>query len=338
MLGNSFWKSKNVLITGINGFIGGNLARGCLNNGAKVFGILRNMSKDSFLFIEGLDDRVVLINGDITDKELLRNIIVEQRINICFHLAAQVEVGLAAAYPYLTWETNIRGTYALLEAVRDNGETIEAVIVASTDKAYGSYPENQLPYLEEYPLIPVFPYDVSKACADMIARSYASELYRLPVIITRFCNIYGPGQLNFSALIPDAVRAALGYGKFLPRGNGLHIRDYIYIDDVVDLYLLFAEKLTLDPKLRGEIFNAGTNQPKRVKDIVETIFSLLKKEEQYRLITEKWSDRQTTGEILYQYMGYEKLRTYFGWKPLVGFEKGLQVTISWYEKYFKHRQ
>jgi CDP-glucose 4,6-dehydratase len=335
---NFFWQEKNVLITGINGFIGGNLAQGCLSKGAKVFGILRNMNKESFLFLEGLDNRVTLIKGDVTDKELLRSAIVEQRINICFHLAAQVEVGLAATYPYLTWETNIKGTYALLEAIRDNRETIEAVIIASTDKAYGSYPEDKLPYLEEYPLIPVFPYDVSKACADMIARSYASELYRLPIIITRFCNIYGPGQLNFSALIPDAVRAALGYGQFLPRGNGLHIRDYIYIDDVINLYLLFAERLALDQKLIGEVFNAGTNQPKRVKDIVETIFNLIKKQDQYRLIREKWSDHQTTGEILYQYMGYEKLNTYFGWRPKVEFEQGLQTTVSWYDKYFNRKK
>ncbi|MFH1514591.1 MAG: GDP-mannose 4,6-dehydratase, partial [bacterium] len=222
MTSNKYWNNRNILITGINGFIGGNLAKACYHNGANVVGIIRNQKKNSFLFHEGIADKVNLINGDVTDKELVRSVIAEERIDCVFHLAAQVEVGVARAYPYLTWETNIKGTYALLEAIRESGEAIRAVVIASTDKAYGSYEQDKLPYLEEYPLIPVFPYDVSKACADMIARTYASDLFSLPIIITRFCNIYGPGQLNFSALIPDVVRAALGYGEFIPRGNGLH--------------------------------------------------------------------------------------------------------------------
>jgi CDP-glucose 4,6-dehydratase len=171
----------------------------------------------------------------------------------------------------------------------------------------------------------------------MIARTYASDMYSLPIIITRFCNIYGPGQFNFSALIPDVIRTVLGYGDFVPRGNGLHVRDYIYVGDVVDLYMLFAEKLFYNRNLRGEIFNAGTNRPKKVKEIVEKIYSLLSKESEYRRIESLWTNRQTTGEIDCQYMNYDKLNKYFGWQPSMDFDTGLKQTIKWYEIYFRKK-
>ena len=152
--------------------------------------------------------------------------------------------------------------YALLEAVRLSGDLVKSVVVASTDKAYGSYDSDMMPYKEDYPLIPMYPYDVSKACGDMIARSYASDVYNLPIVVTRFCNIYGPGQLNFSALFPDGIRSALGYSTFIPRGNGEQVRDFIYIDDVIDLYIKISKKLADDPtSCSGEVFNAGTNSP-----------------------------------------------------------------------------
>jgi len=224
---SSFWFGKNVFITGINGFIGGNLAKGLLQNGANVFGLVRNAARDTLLYYEKLDAQITLIEGEITDKDLLTRAISEEQIHVVFHLAAQVEVGVGLANPYLTFETNTRGTYCLMEAIRACPQTVKAVVVASTDKAYGAYPPERMPYKEDYPLLPKYPYDVSKACADMIARAYTSEIYRLPVVVTRFCNIFGPGQLNFSALIPDAVRACLGYGKFVPRGSGQQIRDFI---------------------------------------------------------------------------------------------------------------
>lgn len=335
MTKNNYWNNRNVLITGINGFIGGNLAKACHDNGANVSGIIRNIKKNTFLYHEGVADRINLIQGDVTDKELIRSIIAEERIESVFHLAAQVEVGVARAYPYVTWDTNIKGTYALLEAIRESDEAIQSVVIASTDKAYGSYEQDKLPYLEEYPLIPVYPYDVSKACADMIARTYASDLYSLPIIITRFCNVFGPGQLNFSALIPDVVRAALGYGEFIPRGNGMNIRDYIFVNDVVDLYMLFAERISQNSKLRGEIFNAGTNQPKQVREIVQKIYDLLNKEDEYRRMEGMWENRQTTGEIDHQFMNYDKLNRYFGWQPIKDFNSGLIETIQWYKNYLK---
>jgi CDP-glucose 4,6-dehydratase len=325
------------LITGINGFIGGNLAKTLCNNGANVVGIIRNQNKNSFLYFEGIADRVNLVNGNVIDKELIKRVISEERISVVFHLAAQVEVGIAKIYPHLTWETNIKGTYSLLEAIRENGPMIKAVVIASSDKAYGSYEPDKLPYREEYPLIPIYPYDVSKACADMIAKSYTSELFSLPIIITRFSNIYGPGQLNFSALIPDAIRAALGFGKFIPRSNGLNVRDYIFIDDVIHLYMLFAEKLATNKNLKGEIFNAGTSKPKRVRDIVKQIYDILKKKKEYRQIDALWSKHKTLGEIDCQHMNYDKVSSYFGWNPSVDFDRGLKQTIAWYEEYFRRK-
>jgi len=330
---NRFWCNKKVFITGINGFIGGNLAKYLIENGATVFGLIRNRTEKSFLFYEGLAKKITIINGSITDMQLLKRIIVEEGIQCCFHLAAQVEVGVAKAYPYLTWDTNVRGTYSLLEAIRENKDNIESVIIASSDKSYGNYPKEKMPYLEDYPLVPQFPYDTSKACADLIAQAYATDLYRIPIIITRFANIYGPGQLNFSALIPDCIKCALGYSEFVPRSDGSHIRDFLYVKDVIELYSILATNLSKDKSLSGEVFNAGTNKPHYVKDIVKTIYHKLNENVKYQAIEKKFKNNKTTGEIYYQYMNYDKLNRYFDWSPRTNLEDGLDHTIKWYKKY-----
>ena len=334
---SSFWFGKNVFITGINGFIGGNLASALLDRGAAVFGLMRNSSRNSLLFSEGLDTRTTLIEGNITDKELLSRVISEERINVVFHLAAQVEIGVGLTNPYLTFESNTRGTYSLMEAIRVCPQSVQAVVVASTDKSYGSYPAEQMPYKEHYPLIPRYPYDVSKACADMIARAYSSEVFRLPVVVTRFSNIFGPGQLNFSALIPDSVRACLGYGSFIPRGSGQQIRDFIYVGDVVDLYLRIGERLAIDPETyRGKIYNAGTNEPRAVRDVLEVVYRQTGRVVEYESLLQMMQGRETVGEIECQYMDYELVNRDFGWAPDCSFERGVASTIKWFEGYFKH--
>ena len=335
---SGYWFGKNVFITGINGFIGGNLAKGLLDRGANVFGLIRNAARDTLLFYEKLDSRLTLIEGSITDKDLLTRIISEEQINAVFHLAAQVEVGVGLANPYLTFETNTRGTYCLMEAVRACPQTVEAVVVASTDKAYGSYPAERMPYKEDYPLLPKYPYDVSKACGDMIARTYATEIYRLPVVVTRFCNIFGPGQLNFSALVPDSVRACLGYGKFVPRGSGQQIRDFIFVGDVVDLYLRIGERLARDAAaLRGRVYNAGTNQPRAVREVLETVYRLTRREADFGTVLEMMKGRETVGEIECQYMDYELVERDFGWSPQHSFEAGITATIDWFRGYLAHK-
>ena len=333
-----FWFGKNVLITGINGFIGGNLAKALLENGASVFGLVRNAARDTFLYYEKLDDKITLIEGDITEKDLLTRIISEEQINAVFHLAAQVEVGVGLANPYLTFETNTRGTWCLMEAIRACPQTIEAVVVASTDKAYGSYPAERMPYKEDYPLLPQYPYDVSKACADMIARTYANEIYKLPVVVTRFSNIFGPGQLNFSALIPDAVRACLGYGKFVPRGSGQQIRDFIFVGDVADLYLRIGEHLARNAEtLRGRVYNAGTNQPRAVRDVLETVYRLSGRQQDFKAVLDMMKGRETVGEIECQYMDYELVNRDFGWSPQHSFDDGVTRTIEWFKGYLAHK-
>jgi CDP-glucose 4,6-dehydratase len=334
MRDDSFWHGKRVLISGINGFIGGNIAKYLVHQGADVLGLIRNINEDTFLYFDGIASQTKLVRGDLTDKELLRRVIVEERIQCVFHLAAQVEVGVARVYPFLTWETNIRGTYCLLEAVRENREDVEAIIIASSDKAYGEYGKDRMPYREDYPLIPIYPYDVSKACADIIARSYASSLFGLPIIVTRFCNIYGQGQLNFSALIPDSVRCALGYGEFVPRSDGTQVRDYVYVDDAVQLYAVIAESLAQNGALSGEVFNVGTNQPRSVREVVKKVFEITQQPEKYAEIEKLWANRKTTGEIDCQYMTFDKVNKFFGWKPEIDFDRGIRSTIAWYRKYF----
>ena len=193
-----------------------------------------------------------------------------------------------------------------------------------------------MPYKEYYHLKPIYPYDTSKACADMIAKSYTSNLFNLPIVITRFSNIYGPGQLNFTALIPDSIRSSILNKKFIIRGNGESIRDYIYINDIVDVYKLLSEKLYINPrKYSGEIFNAGTNTPHKTKEILKKIFLYKGKVKEFKKITKKMKKNKTSGELSVQYMDYKKLCDYFGWKPKGNFNFNLPKIYNWYKSYFK---
>lgn len=328
------WRNKKVLITGINGFVGGNLAESLVAAGAEVTGLERNSDGSSILFYQGVNKSVRLVRGDLCDRACMERLIAEGGFDFCFHLAAQVEVGVGLRSPYTTFETNVRGTYTLLEAIRSFAPAVQAVVIASTDKAYGEYPASAMPYKENYPLKPQYPYDTSKACADMVAQCYASDAYRLPIVITRFCNIYGPGQLNFSALIPDAIRAALGFGTFIPRGNGSHVRDFIFVKDVVDLYMRIGETLSRRPEtFRGKAYNAGTNEPKSVRETVEKIFTKCGRSDDLTHIIRQMETARTTGEISAQFMDHVLVQHDFDWTPTTSFDDGLDATILWYSKY-----
>ena len=333
----SFWKNKNVLITGAAGFVGSNLSKNLSSNGANVIGLIQSKKKESLLFYEKIDKKINLVFGDINDRSLIKKILIKFDIEICFHLAAQVEVGMAKKDPFGTWETNVRGTYSLLETIRENKKKIKSIIVASSDKAYGEHGIKKMPYQENYSLLPIFPYDTSKACADMIARSYASKLFKLPIVISRFSNIYGPGQLNFTALIPDAITSCINKKLLKMRGNGESIRDFIHIDDIVDVYKLLSEKLYISPaKYSGEIFNAGTNSPKKIKDVVKQIYLFKKKFKEYKSIVKNIKKNKTQGEISVQFMDYKKLYKYFKWKPKKNFKNSLPSLFRWYENYLKN--
>ncbi len=333
---NNFWKNKNVFITGINGFIGGNLCKKLLNEGAIIHGLIRSQKKDTFLYYEKLDQRITIHNGDLCDKELISRIISEEQISYIFHLAAQVEVGIGLINPYLTFESNFRGTYTLLDVCRSFSDQINSIIIASSDKAYGSYDKEKMPYKEDYPLLPKFPYDVSKACSDLIAQSYSIPNYNLPIAITRFCNIYGPGQLNFSAIFPDAIRSSLKYSTFLPRSNGTLTRDFLYVDDVSDLYCKISIGLEKNPKLTGEIFNAGPNDPITVREILEKVYTLAENIEDFKIIVKQMQNKKTTGEIDYQCMDYVKVYKTFEWKPKTKLHDGILKTINWFKMYLEN--
>jgi len=330
----SFWQGKRVLITGANGFIGGNLTHFFVNEGAEVTGLERNIERRSYLHFEGLGSKMRTVRGDLCDRSFLERVMAEGNFEYCFHLAAQVEIGVGLQSPYTTFETNVRGTYTLLEALRTHAKGLRAAVIASTDKAYGEYPADQMPYREHYPLKPQYPYDTSKACADMIAHSYASDVYQLPLVVTRFCNIYGPGQLNFSALIPDSVRAAIGKGTFVPRGDGSHVRDFICAADVVSLYARIAEVLSHEPaRFRGKAYNAGTNEPRTVREVIQMVFNKCNNPAALTTIEEQMRSARTTGEITVQYMDYDVVQRDFGWKPTTSFPDGIDQTIAWFRRF-----
>jgi CDP-glucose 4,6-dehydratase len=248
-------------------------------------------------------------------------------------LAAQVEVGVGMSNPFLTFESNVRGTYSLLEACRLFPDNLESIIIASSDKSYGSYPIDKMPYKEDYPLLPKFPYDTSKACADLVAQSYANDVYKLPIIVTRFCNIYGPGQLNFSAVIPDGIRSALKYSTFIPRSDGTMTRDFLHVNDVTKLYLVMGSKLAKDPSIRGEIFNAGPNDPVSVKEILKMIFSIAQNDKDLEVIIDQMKDKKPSGEIDYQCMDHEKVSKFFDWSPSINLSEGMKISFDWYKDY-----
>jgi CDP-glucose 4,6-dehydratase len=331
---SAYWKNKTVLLTGVNGFIGGNLSKKLISLGANVIGIANKGVKNKFLEYEKIDKKIKFYKLDIKSYNSIRFIADKYKIDTCFHLAAQVDVNIAKHNPLETFETNVRGTYNLLDILR-NHKTIKSVIVASSDKAYGEYPKKDLPYKETYDLRPVFPYDVSKAATDMITKSYASNLFKLPVITTRFSNVYGPGQLNFTALIPDCILANLNYRDFKPRGDGRNIRDFLFIDDVTDLYLCLAYNLDKNSKLRGEVFNAGTGKGYKVKDIILKLCKLTDNEKLYNKINSKFINKSLTGEIQDQFMSYSKLKKYFNWKPTYSLEDGLKISLEWYGKFLE---
>lgn len=305
-----YFANKNVLITGISGFVGAHLAKKMESLGANVFGISKSKSGKNIL------------QGDIQDYDLVNSFINKSKIKICFHLAAESLVESGQENPYQTFKINTLGTLNILESARINN--IERLIVASTSHVYG---DNPLPYKEEYSPRPSRPYETSKTCIDLIAQSYA-DTFNLPVLIPRFSNIYGPGDLNFNRLIPKTIKSILL--KESPKMWGGHaVRDYIYIEDAVNGYI----KLAISPMSsieKNRIFNFGTGNRVSVRQMVEKIIKLSGN----NLQIEKIDDARDL-EIDKQYVSSAKAKRVLKWRPKTSMEKGLDKTISWYQKYFE---
>ncbi|HET9073957.1 MAG TPA: NAD-dependent epimerase/dehydratase family protein [Solirubrobacteraceae bacterium] len=316
----------SVLVTGAYGLLGSWLTRALLDSGAEVTVIHRDDRPRSALALMGLTARVNVVHGDITSEGLIRRALAEYEVDTVFHLAAQTLVGTANRSPLSTFEANIRGTWLLLEACRE--ATVARVVVASSDKAYG--PHTELPYREDHALQARYPYDVSKAATDLLARSYF-HTWGLPVAVTRFANLYGGGDFNASRLIPEAISAALGGRSPVIRSDGSPERDFLYVEDAVAAYLAIAGAAGAGSPGRpgpaaGEAFNAGGGAPHRVLDVVERICELAGT----GVIPDIRGAGVPAGEIDRQWVDHTKLTALTGWQPRVGLSEGLERTLAWY--------
>ena len=311
------------LVTGARGFAGSWLAQALLLSGAEVASLDRENEIASGLALLGIEGDIDDVTGDLRDDDFVLSLLRENSIEAVFHLAAQPIVGNANASPLPTFETNIRGTWVLLEACRQAG--VEITVVASSDKAYG--PHDELPYTEGSALQPIYPYDVSKAATDLIARSYW-HTHGLPVAVTRLANIYGGGDRNFSRLIPETVSAVLDGRRPVIRSDGSPERDFLYVEDAASAYLAIAEALA-GGRGCGEAFNAGWGKPHPVREVVDLICELGPGgiEADYR------GAGNPRGEIDRQYLDSAKIRAEIGWEPSVDLRDGLGRTLAWYREH-----
>ena len=320
----SFWRDRSTLVTGATGFLGGWLARRLVEIGAAPVCLVRDWVPESGLVMEGTLPRIRVVRGDVRSQGLLERLLGEYEVETVFHLAAQTVVGVANRNPAFTLDSNVRGTWALLEACR-RSPLVRQVVVASSDKAYGAH--ESLPYTEAAPLRARHPYDVSKACADLIAQSYA-ETFGLPVAVSRCGNLYGGGDLNWSRLVPGTIRSALRGERPVLRSDGRNLRDYLYVEDAVGAYLGLAEGLAGRPEFAGEAFNFGHRQPVSVAAVVDEILRQCGRED-----LEPDVRSVATHEIPAQYLDSTKARDVLGWSPSFALGDGLGRTIDWYRRF-----
>jgi CDP-glucose 4,6-dehydratase len=311
---------RTALVTGAQGLLGSWLARALLERGDRVVALERDRTPLAGLELQGIAGEVTRVAGDVTDGAAVERVLADYEVADVYHLAAQTLVGTAQRAPAATFEVNVRGTWTVLEACRRHGA--ERVLVASSDKAYG--PSEQLPYREDHPLAARYPYDASKAAADLIARSYW-HTYRLPVAVTRLANIYGGGDLNASRLVPEAVSAALEGRAPVIRSDGTPERDFLYVEDAVAAYIAIAEALARGEGA-GEAFNAGGGRSWAVAEVVSLICSIA----QTDVAPDIRGSGTPAGEIDRQWVDASRLRELTGWEPRFDLEAGLRATVEWY--------
>jgi len=321
---DNFWKDRNVFVTGASGLLGSWMSRALVERGANVVVLMRDVVPRSELVLSGTAGRVTQVGGDLADYFTVLRAINEYEIETVFHLGAQTIVGTASRSALSTFESNIRGTWHVLEACRQCAKLVKRVVVASSDKAYGSHAK--LPYNEDAPLQGRFPYDVSKSCADLISLSYF-ETHRLPVGVTRCGNLFGGGDLNWSRIVPGTIRSVLRGERPIIRSDGKFVRDYFFVEDAVEAYLHFAEQLDR-PELHGHAFNFGNEKPITVLEVVGKILSVMGALEFEPVIL-----NQASHEIREQYLDCSKARTLLNWRPRFSLEDGLRRAVDWYRSY-----
>lgn len=325
MSSNFYWQNKNVFVTGPTGLLGSYLVKELLNQKANIFVLVRDYIPNSLFFLDNLDKKVNIIWGDLLDLGLLQRVLNEFDINTVFHLGAQAIVGTANRSPISTFKSNIEGTWNLLEACRLSS-WVKKIIVASSDKAYGE--QKNLPYTEESSLQGKHPYDVSKSCTDLIAQSYF-HTYKLPVCVTRCGNFFGGGDLHFNRIIPGTIKYILDNKNPVIRSNGLFIRDYIYVKDVVDAYLTLAQNMD-NPEIIGQSFNFSTDQPFNVIQMVDLILDLMGNKFLKPIIL-----NQASNEIPEQHLSSAKAYKILNWRAKYGVNNGIKETIEWYRKFLQ---
>ncbi len=324
-MNTTFWRDRPVLVTGATGLVGAWLIKQLKETGADIVCLVRDWVPNSELVRSRLIEQVTVVRGDVRDQALIERTIGEYEVATVMHLAAQTIVGIANRNPVATFETNIQGTWALLEACR-RCSTVKEIVVASSDKAYGD--QELLPYLETAPLQGRHPYDVSKSCADLLAHTYA-HTYGTPVVITRCGNFYGGGDLNWNRIVPGTIRSIFRGQRPMIRSNGSCIRDYFYAEDGAAAYMLLAECMAAQPGLRGEAFNFSNELQVTVLELVQRILSMMNSDLTPDIRNE------ACNEIPHQALGAAKARELLGWTPRFTLEAGLRLTIDWYREFFK---
>ena len=324
---SSHWRDRPVFVTGATGLLGGWLVRRLVEEGASVTALVRDWVPKSTLLDSDLLEKITIVRGDVRDQVVLERSLGEYEIDTVFHLAAQTIVGVANRNPVSTLDSNVRGTWTLLEAARRSPLT-KAVIIASSDKAYGDHEE--LPYDEDAPLHGEHPYDVSKSCADLIAKMYAVS-FGLPVVVTRCGNFYGGGDLNWNRLIPGTIRSALKHERPTIRSDGTLIRDYFYVEDGAAAYMLLAEQVHRRPELMGQAFNFSNETEITVLDLVNRILKSMESKLEPQVLN------QASNEIRRQYLSAERARKMLDWSPLFTLDTALDRTVAWYRDFLGAR-
>lgn len=323
---NGFWRDRPVFVTGATGLVGAWLVRHLVNAGADVVCLIRDWIPQSEVIRAKLIEQVKVVRGDVRDQAVIERALGEYEVVTVFHLAAQTIVGIANRNPVSTLESNVQGTWSLLEACR-RSPAVKQIVVASSDKAYGDH--DKLPYDEQAPLQGRHPYDVSKSCADLIARSYA-DTYGLPVAITRCGNFYGGGDLNWNRIIPGTIRSILYGERPVIRSDGSYIRDYFYVEDGAAAYALLAERLAQRPELAGQAFNFSNEIQVTVLQLVQRLLELMDSKLEPEIRDE------VSNEIRHQYLSSAKARRELAWSPLFKLDDGLRRTIDWYRKFLAY--